>query len=135
MLNTVFVVGQTSSGIILKKDAKAEVVFICPKIGDNISIPQIITPNNDGVNDTWDVEDLKSVSICNEHNKVVIFNRWGAKVYEKCDYMSDDERFRGYSENSLDFQNEELLPAGTYFYIIEINGGINKTGYLYITTP
>ncbi len=46
--------------------------------------------------------------------------------------MVDGERFEGYSDNSLDFQNGELLPAGTYFYIIEIDGEKGVDGYFYI---
>ncbi len=92
----------------------------------------LISPNGDGKNDVWAIPELKTRSVCNQNNKVMVFNRWGAKVWEKENYMSDDERFDGYSDNGLDFQNSELLPAGTYFYIIEINGEKGTDGYFYI---
>ncbi len=46
--------------------------------------------------------------------------------------MQDSERFEGYSDNGLDFEGKELLPAGTYFYIIEIDGKKGIDGYFYI---
>ncbi len=77
-------------------------------------------------------KELRIRSICNQHNKVIIFNRWGAKVYEKEDYMQDAERFEGYSNNSLDFRDSKPLPSGTYFYVIEVDSGVEKSGYFYI---
>ena len=63
----------------------------------------------------------------------MIFNRWGVKVWEKDNYMSSgSDRFKGYSNNNRDINNNKLLPAGTYYYIIEINDGISINGYLYI---
>ncbi len=112
--------------------ATVTITVKCPGLGGNLSIPQLISPNGDGKNDVWDIPELKTRSICNQHNKLMIFNRWGAKVYEKVDYMQDAERFDGYSNNSLDFQGDELLPAGTYFYIIELDGDVKVDGYFYI---
>lgn len=102
------------------------------------NIPQIISQNNDGKNDEWNLEDLKTYYekclVGDEilRNKVIVFNRWGAKVYEKENYMLDSERFRGESDNSIDFKDDKLLPAGTYFYILKVEGFNDKTGYLYI---
>ncbi|MFW5850853.1 MAG: gliding motility-associated C-terminal domain-containing protein [Bacteroidota bacterium] len=76
----------------------------------DVFVPTGITPNNDGDNDTWVIPYLYSCP-----NAVVkIFNRWGAKVYE-----SDGI----YYTNPWDGRNKkgDLLPTGTYYYIIEYN--------------
>ncbi|PVX52421.1 putative repeat protein (TIGR01451 family)/gliding motility-associated-like protein [Balneicella halophila] len=133
IVNIVFAEGELPDGTKVDDETDAVVVFECPGFDDNFKIPQVITPNNDGHNDTWEVAELELRAMCSDEvNNVMIFNRWGAKVYEKRNYMSDSDRFSGYSTNSLDFQDDELLPAGVYFYVIELNDKIEKTGYIYL---
>jgi gliding motility-associated-like protein len=79
-------------------------------------ISNILTPNNDGQNDTWKVSDLTKISECN----VSIFNRWGQPVFETTNYQND---WGG-------TKNGEPLPDGVYFYAIkcskkEYTGSIN----------
>ncbi|GJM30829.1 MAG: hypothetical protein DHS20C17_34640 [Cyclobacteriaceae bacterium] len=65
------------------------------------------TPNNDGVNDFFAIKDIEQFS----DHKLTIFNRWGDTVYESLDYQNDwDGTYNG-----------ELLPAGTYLYVLVIN--------------
>lgn len=92
-----------------------------------------VSPNGDGMNDYFKVEGLNACSI--SANSVQIFNRWGVEVYQENNYGEDGKLFRGYS-NKLP---NKLLPAGTYFYIINMNfdaGGKSqshkKSGYLYL---
>lgn len=69
-----------------------------------LEVPNVFTPNGDGVNDFFEVPNLdKYVS-----NDVVIMNRWGQKVFEASNYDND---WTGGS-----------LPDGTYFYIIRAEG-------------
>ncbi len=105
------------------------------KLKDELYVaPQLVTPNGDKLNDEWIIPEFEFKCL-NEHNRVMLFNRWGAKVFEQENYMSDKTKlFKGYSSNSLDFKNGELLPSGTYFYIIELNNKIRITGYLYLIT-
>lgn len=79
-------------------------------------IPKGISPNNDGLNDSWD---LSSFDI----KKVEIFNRYGTKVYSKSNYVDE---WYGQADNG----NE--LPDGTYYYMIDFNGLPSKTGWIYI---
>ncbi|MGY6561345.1 MAG: T9SS type B sorting domain-containing protein [Luteibaculaceae bacterium] len=73
----------------------------------DVVAPNVISPNGDGVNDTWILEgDLSRIQ------KVLVFNRWGKTVYEASGYSNDapwDGRHNGGN-----------LPTGTYFYIIEL---------------
>ena len=79
-------------------------------------IPKGISPNNDGLNDVWD---LSAYDI----RKVEIFNRYGLKVYTKSNY---EDEWYGQSDNG----NE--LPDGTYYYMIEFADLPAITGWIYI---
>ncbi len=132
IINVATVVGKTLKGEEVSASADKTVKFYCPEVSKNFMIPQVVSRNSDGYNDGWEIPELAYCKVCGLTNKVMIFNRWGAKVYEKEGYMLDDDRFRGYSTNSLDLQDTEELPAGVYFYIIEVSDRENKTGYFYI---
>lgn len=96
----------------------------CPKL-INVSadaeviscdIPKGVSPNGDGLNDTWD---LRGYNV----KRVEIFNRYGTKVYSKSNYVDE---WHGQSDDS----NE--LPDGTYYYVVEFNDSPVKTGWVYI---
>ncbi len=72
---------------------------------DECIIPTVITPNGDGMNDTWEISCIKN----SPNNEVVILNRWGDEVYQAAPYNND---WQG------TYNNEEL-PDGTYFYIFK----------------
>src|SRR5690606_34223720 len=53
-------------------------ITVLPKI----QIVNTFSPNNDGINDTWEIKGLEEYRNC----RMEIFNRWGAKVYESVGY-------------------------------------------------
>ncbi len=68
-------------------------------------------------------------------NKVVVYNRWGVKVYETQGYNNSSNAFYGVSDGRVTINKNEELPVGVYFYAIEYTNNGNsksKTGYLYI---
>jgi gliding motility-associated-like protein len=75
-----------------------------------------ISPNGDGVNDSFDLTalDVKHLSI---------FNRYGIKVYS---YTTYTNQWSGQSDNG------DILPDGTYYYIIDLANGESKTDWVYI---
>jgi gliding motility-associated-like protein len=76
-------------------------------------IMNLFTPNNDGINDYWELPDMDSWGSCD----VRIFNRWGKLVYAKDNY---DNLWDGTS-------NDNPLPEGPYYYVIETaNAGVKK---------
>ncbi|MGV7107707.1 gliding motility-associated C-terminal domain-containing protein, partial [Flavobacterium sp. U410] len=91
-----------------------------------------ISPNNDGVNDSFLIQGLENYP----DNEVEIYNRWGTKVYAARSYNNTSVAFNGYSNVDRSLNQNEGLPSGTYFYIIKYtdNDGnsVNKTGYLYL---
>jgi gliding motility-associated-like protein len=86
---------------------------------DQLEIPNVITANNDGVNDELVINPLFS----NCHPYVLtILNRWGGKVYEM---ENQSAPFKG---ETLD--GNTLVP-GVYFYTIESEGTV-KHGHITI---
>jgi gliding motility-associated-like protein len=82
-------------------------------------IPNAFTPNNDGINDTWDIKYLNIYT----NATIEVFNRLGVKVYSSKGYTIPwDGKFDGKS-----------LPFGVYYYIIDPKTGAKKiTGSLTI---
>ncbi|MBI1835856.1 MAG: gliding motility-associated C-terminal domain-containing protein, partial [Flavobacteriia bacterium] len=78
-----------------------------------VVIPTAFTPDNDKVNDYWEIINL---DIQYPKNKVQVFNRWGSLVYESIPSNYAQKPWNGYF-------NGELLPVGSYYYIIEPNDG------------
>lgn len=77
-------------------------------------IPKGISPNGDGLNDYFDLENFGGISL-------QIFNRYGTKVYEKNNYTN---QWNGVSNAG------EKLPSGTYFYYIVTPKGERVTGWI-----
>ncbi len=77
-------------------------------------VPNVFTPNGDGINDLFDFRLGNRLEQCSE---IQIFNRWGNLVYETRDnaHIWDGRTFSG----------EECF-EGEYFYILEINGTTYK---------
>lgn len=82
------------------------------KIGDfiDVFVPNIITPNSDGLNDCFEVKVPQEFEDCVEFE---IFNRWGLKVYDTKDFHTKFCGFNAY--------NNQELSEGTYFYKLDIN--------------
>jgi gliding motility-associated-like protein len=71
-------------------------------------IPDIFSPNGDGINDNWVIPGIDKYP----NNYVRIFNRWGNIIYQKRGYMNE---WQG------TYSNGELLSIGAYYYIVHLN--------------
>ena len=94
-------------------------------------VPNGFSPNGDGVNDTLVVPALSEYP----NFKMEIYDRWGGKVWEYSRKGSlTPQWWDGYSQHSLTLNKGELMPAGTYFYVIEFNKNNRKreTGWVYL---
>jgi gliding motility-associated-like protein len=76
------------------------------KLIRNPVVPNVFTPNGDGVNDTWQVKNLAEYNDC----VLNIYNRYGQVVYQ-C---------KGYARDWDGSSNGKPLPAGTYYYVIDL---------------
>jgi gliding motility-associated-like protein len=77
-------------------------------------ISNILTPNDDGQNDTWKVSDVTKIFDCD----VKIYNRWGELVYQT----------NNYNNQWAGTRNNEQLPDGVYFYSIKCSNSDEYTG-------
>lgn len=92
---------QTSTGC----DSIVHLEFAVQNCAGTFDISNILTPNDDGQNDTWKISDYTQISGCT----VTIFNRWGQPVFESTDYQNE---WGGTKDG-------ELLPDGVYYYSIK----------------
>jgi gliding motility-associated-like protein len=84
-----------------------------------LHIPDIITPNNDGVNDGLVMDGIGRFP----ENKLFIYNRWGRLIYEQENYQNDWEgTWKG-----------KPLPNGTYYYVFNNRDTGETLGTGYIT--
>ena len=90
-----------------------------------IIVHDIFTPNGNGVNETWVIEGITNF----KNNHVEIYNRWGNLVYKKTNYANE---WDGTANVKLVIRRDKKLPAGTYFYVIELGNGIKKVGWVYL---
>lgn len=84
----------------------------------SIIIPNVFTPNNDGVNDVFVVDGVERYP----NTLVQIFNRWGQLIYENADY-----------DNSWDGTTPNGTPVsdGTYYYVVQyvrLGEEVNEAG-------
>ncbi|MES2621753.1 MAG: gliding motility-associated C-terminal domain-containing protein, partial [Bacteroidota bacterium] len=74
-------------------------------------VPNIITPNNDGFNDLWEIDLDKFPS-----PEVTIFNRWGEIIF----------RSENYTNNWNGLYRDKHVADGTYFYLLKVPSHNNK---------
>lgn len=79
-------------------------------------LPNVITPNGDGLNDGLVFDRLKSDCI---PGKLVVYSRWGVKVF-------DGKAGDGW-DGTL---NGQLVPDGTYYYVMTLGKGIEYKGFV-----
>ena len=85
-------------------------VFV--RVLKNITIPNAFTPNNDGINDYWDIKEITTYP----ESLVSVYDRYGQKVYQSTGYPRPwDGTYNGAG-----------LPPGTYYYIIDLKNDIPK---------
>ena len=89
-------------------------------------IPQGFSPNGDGYNDWFNIVGLYDVFLKHE---LLIFNRLGATVFKG----NNDLKWDGKS-NYGPLKGSNLLPVGTYFYVLHLNIPNSKpiSGWVYM---
>ncbi|WKL48482.1 gliding motility-associated C-terminal domain-containing protein [Flavobacterium pectinovorum] len=83
------------------------------------------TPNSDGANDLFRIDCIESYP----NNELKVYNRYGALVYSKKRYEND---WDGTANVSGVINRGDMLPTGTYFYVIDMGDGKVKKGWLSI---
>ncbi len=91
-------------------DSSEIIVVVYP--GYSVIIPNVFTPNDDGVNDIFTIN-TTGVSELN----VYIYDRWGLKIYE---WHTVEGGWDGHMANGVKASD------GTYFYILDLKDGDGK---------
>ncbi|MBB69037.1 MAG: hypothetical protein CMC77_03055, partial [Flavobacteriaceae bacterium] len=86
-----------------------------------VDIPQGISPNGDGMNDCLVLDHLEAQE---DIIKAEVYNRYGVKVFELNDYI---DQWCGQDASDGSSNSNELLPVGTYFYVIQYASGREPT--------
>lgn len=107
----------------------ADTVYHTVVIEDELFIPNILTPDNDGQNDFLVIGNLNA----NRENVLKIYDRWGKKVYEKKNYNTTSLCKNILGGNTWECQevhnreqgwNGEGCADGVYFYTFHYEGVI-----------
>lgn len=89
-----------------------DTAYITVEVTGAIVIPNVVTPNGDGVNDVFLIQNLDK----NKASKLVVLNRWGNVVFESENYQND------WIPNSL--------VDGVYFYLFTLADTEKFTGFI-----
>jgi gliding motility-associated-like protein len=74
----------------------------------NLIVNNLITPDNNGANDFWEIGNIENYQNAN----VYIYDRWGKEILKTTNYQNNWNGASG----------TDQLPDGTYYYIISIPG-------------
>ncbi|RZK91950.1 MAG: gliding motility-associated C-terminal domain-containing protein [Hymenobacter sp.] len=83
-----------------------------------VRIPNALSPNGDGRDDTWEIDNIGNYP----ENHVLVFNRWGDKIFETTNYSRSNE-WNGSIKG-------QPAPIGTYYYVITLGNGKSFSGPL-----
>jgi gliding motility-associated-like protein len=75
---------------------------------DSCNVPNIITPNDDGLNDEFKIPCLTEDNV---ESELLVFNEWGDRVYYA----------KPYRNNWKGTYKDHNLPDGTYYYLFRRN--------------
>jgi len=79
------------------------------KILKLVTVPNVFSPNGDGVHDVWNIPNLADYP----GSTVEVFNRYGQQVFYSV----------GYNTPWNGTRNGQALPVGTYYYIVQLKNG------------
>lgn len=75
----------------------------------------VITPNNDGYNDYWRIDNIENYPFC----RIYIYDIFGSEVFSSIGY-NENQRWDGTNDGSP-------LNSGTYYYFVNLGLPINNT--------
>ena len=84
------------------------------------SVPDAFTPNGNNFNDTWVIPGLEGYNT----KEMTVYSRYGTLVHYSGQYNND-------WDGTL-LNTGTPVPDGTYYYILNLDGGKQLNGYVYI---
>jgi len=92
-------------------------VSVTIEVFSDFEVPNVITPNNDNVNDVFKIKGLMP------NTELLIVNRWGNLIYQTDNY---DNTWNGRDMNG------NPVPDGVYMYKVNAPDGKQKHGFIHI---
>jgi gliding motility-associated-like protein len=93
-------------------EVKSEVIDLT-KVKDRVlQVPNSISPNGDGVNDTWKINGAEN----HPEAEFSVFNRLGNRLFHS----------KGYAKEFNGTYNGKPLPAGVYYFVIDMKTDCGK---------
>ena len=87
------------------------------KVFKRLRIPTSFSPNNDGVNDNWNIGKLNTYP----ESVLTIYTREGSQIFRT---VGDARQWNG-------LYNGKAMPPGTYYYVIDLKNNLPaKTGWV-----
>lgn len=109
LLTTTYTVTVTSAAGCVSSD------IVTITVASDITFANGFSPNGDGVNEEWIIDNIELFPTC----IVEIYNRWGELLFQST----------GYAETWKGEYKGQLLPVGTYYYIINLNNPLFPNAY------
>ncbi|MEM6523821.1 MAG: gliding motility-associated C-terminal domain-containing protein [Bacteroidota bacterium] len=97
-----------------------------PSTSPQVTIYNAVSPNGDGKHDYLELENILNYP----SNRLIIYDRWGNKVFEVSGYNNSTILFNGMGNTN----GAEELPAGTYYYLLELGEGTRLEGFFLLKT-
>ena len=76
---------------------------------EDLSIPNMFSPNDDGINDSWIIKGIEKYP----NNRIVIYDRWGQEVFKTSSYNSE-KAWTGKVKNNI-------VTEGVFYFVLELN--------------
>ncbi len=112
-----YTIGETFTATIqndILKTLGFQQADVLPATELSFIIPGGLSPNGDGINDTWNIQGLEDYP----NASISVFDRWGQKVYSGA---SQDPDWDGTTNGSE-------CPTADYYYILELGDGQKFNG-------
>ena len=105
---------ETTTYIVTGTDGNGciDTAIVNVAVATSIIFSDGITPNGDGLNDTWVIDLIDEFP----NNVVQVYNRWGQLVFNSKGYITDWDGLH----------NGQPLPIGTYYYLINLGDKMPK---------
>jgi gliding motility-associated-like protein len=104
-----------TTGCIVSEDLLFEIVEPIDPFPDVADIPNLISPNGDGINDTWIIPNQY---VSGTNTEVMIMNSYGKVVFNTTDYQNN------WPENDIDFNSVNPV----FYYVITTTDNKTKKG-------